>query len=320
MKKYNLEEIKYIVESYGFELISQEYNGANYPIIIKDKEGYYGRSLINSIIKCSNFKRFHKSNPYTIQNIKLWIKLNNKPFELISDKYLGQYKDLEWLCKKDGCLEYFKSSWVEIYAGNGCSFCHGKSVGLSNCLANKNPELSKQLHPYLNGNITAYDITLKSGQYLWWKCLECDHEWFARVADRSNNKGCPKCNESKGEKQLDIILSKYNIPHDSQHTFDDLIGINGGLLRFDSSVFWDKGKNNLRCLIEYDGEFHYKKFYDGDGFETIQIHDELKNQYCKKNNIILIRIPYWDLNNIEEILIKELNIHITNNGNLTVVF
>ena len=30
------------------------------------------------------------------------------------------------------------------------------------------------------------------------------------------------------------------------------------------------------------------------------------NEYCEKNKIKLIRIPYWDFNNIEEILTKEL--------------
>lgn len=37
---------------------------------------------------------------------------------------------------------------------------------------------------------------------------------------------------------------------------------------------------------------------------------QLRKEYCKNNNIRLIRIPYWEINNIEEILIKELNIKI----------
>lgn len=35
----------------------------------------------------------------------------------------------------------------------------------------------------------------------------------------------------------------------------------------------------------------------------------MKNNYCRWNNIKLIRIPYYKGNNIEEILIKELHLH-----------
>ena len=32
------------------------------------------------------------------------------------------------------------------------------------------------------------------------------------------------------------------------------------------------------------------------------------SKYCKDNNIKLITIPYWEKNNIEKILIKELDL------------
>ena len=150
-----------------------------------------------------------------------------------------------------------------------------------------------------------------SNQKVWWKCSKCNHEWEAIINSRNNGNGCPECNESKGEKQIDYILTKYNIPHDSQYTFDDLRGVGGGLLRYDVPVFWDENKTQLRLLIEYDGRQHYE-WIEGwitkDGFETLQIHDKRKDEYCKKHKIKLIRIPYWHFNNIEEILNKELNI------------
>ena len=58
--------------------------------------------------------------------------------------------------------------------------------------------------------------------------------------------------------------------------------------------------------IEYDGEFHYMKIYKGDNHETIKYHDKLKDEYFKKNSIPLLRIPYWDKDNIFEILSREL--------------
>lgn len=36
--------------------------------------------------------------------------------------------------------------------------------------------------------------------------------------------------------------------------------------------------------------------------EYVKRHDNIKNNFCKKNSINLIRIPYFEIDNIEEIL------------------
>ena len=38
----------------------------------------------------------------------------------------------------------------------------------------------------------------------------------------------------------------------------------------------------------------------------IKKHDNIKNKYCEKHNIPLIRIPYWELDDIEYVLFDEL--------------
>ncbi|KAK2245402.1 hypothetical protein XC29_00195 [Clostridioides difficile] len=58
--------------------------------------------------------------------------------------------------------------------------------------------------------------------------------------------------------------------------------------------------------MEYDGEFHFKEYFEGQNFNKNLLHDEMKNDYAKEKNIKLIRIPYWDFDNIEEILDKEI--------------
>ena len=50
-------------------------------------------------------------------------------------------------------------------------------------------------------------------------------------------------------------------------------------------------------IVEWFGGF--------DGFVDRKIRDTVKDIYCKENNIKLIRIPYWEMNNIEKILDKE---------------
>ena len=61
-------------------------------------------------------------------------------------------------------------------------------------LAEVNPELAKQWHPTKNEDLTPFDFTNKSGVKVWWKCDKgLDHEWFTRIAKRSNGGQCPIC-------------------------------------------------------------------------------------------------------------------------------
>jgi len=178
------------------ELISNEYISMKQKIKLRDKEGYFYSSVLNDVLQNRNPARFHKSNIYTIQNIKLWCKLNNKLFELISEVYEGNNKKLQWKCLKEECSEIFKTTWADISQGVNCGYCDGKQVGLSNCLATKNPELAKEWHPTKNGDLTPYDITIGYDKKVWWQCSKNHtHEWnietYARNGIRKN--GCPYC-------------------------------------------------------------------------------------------------------------------------------
>jgi len=309
---WDVNKVRNYLLSLGFELLSKEYIDVDTNITFKDSLGYLYYSTLSTMIVCKKSRFVDKSNPYTIHNIKLWCRLNNKSFILVSKIYEGNNKKLKWQCLKPECGEIFELKWGHISQGIGCGMCAGHQVGLSNCLATKYPKLTKEWHPILNNDLTPFDVTCGLSQKVWWICKKCSCEWMASIGSRTNKGcGCPKCNESKGEKQLDYILTQYNIPHDSQYTFDDLRGIGGRVLKFDVPIFWDIEKTKLKMLIEFDGIFHYEKQYEDDGFETLQIHDKRKNQYCKNNNIKLLRIPYWDFDNIEKILQKELNLIIS---------
>lgn len=83
---------------------------------------------------------------------------------------------------------------------------------------------------------------------------------------------------------------------------------NGYSARFDFYI-------DNKYLIEFDGIQHFK---EGHGWNNrsnltqIQERDMIKNQWCKDNNIPLIRIPYWHLNNLKiEDLIPETSEFLT---------
>ena len=115
--------------------------------------------------------------------------------------------------------------------------------------------------------------------------------------DHLKGKGCPKCFESKGEKSINEVLKKYNINYIPNNRFKDCTGLPNKKgfcyeLKYD---FFIPDKN---MIIEFDGEQHFKPISSmrgESGFDKNQKYDKIKNDYCEKNGIKLIRIP-WSIN------------------------
>jgi len=112
---------------------------------------------------------------------------------------------------------------------------------------------------------------------------------------------CPKCNFSKGENKVLQFLIKNNIEFETQKKFKNCK--NQRQLLFD---FYLPKKN---ILIEYDGKFHFipggyskDKNKMQEKLKKQQKNDNIKNHYCFKHNIKLVRIHYKNFDNIEEIL------------------
>ncbi len=124
--------------------------------------------------------------------------------------------------------------------------------------------------------------------------------------------GCPVCCSSKGELKIRRYLENNNFIFKQEEKFNNCRNPKTKrVLPFDFYI------PNHNILIEYDGAWHFEqKAYSKKTKDTLtdsQYRDSIKNRYCEDNNIRLLRIPYWDFNNIETILdnyFKELNISI----------
>lgn len=144
-------------------------------------------------------------------------------------------------------------------------------------------------------------------QKIWLCKCECGNEYKVRTDSLTtgNTTSCGCLTGSKGEKAILEYLEKNNIRFKQEYTFPDLRNIN--LLRFDFAVMDEDG--NLVKLIEFDGRQHQNitGYFGGiEEYEAYLLRDEMKNTYCKENNIPLLRIPYTEIDNIENILNKEL--------------
>jgi len=100
--------------------------------------------------------------------------------------------------------------------------------------------------------------------------------------------GCPKCNESKGEKEISKILKSLNINFVYQKKFSNCK--NQKKLSFDFYL------PDYNTCIEYDGKQHFQEtnYWKNNKMklEKTKQNDLIKNNYCKENNIELIRIKY----------------------------
>lgn len=71
---------------------------------------------------------------------------------------------------------------------------------------------------------------------------------------------------------------------------------------------------DFHVVIEADGEQHYFPVDFGglgseianEQFHNNQKHDAIKTQYCKTNQLQLIRIPYWERDSLEYFLWDQL--------------
>lgn len=98
------------------------------------------------------------------------------------------------------------------------------------------------------------------------------------------------CVKSKANEYIAEILKQNNYSFMCEYSYPDLVGPGNGLLRFDFAIL--DNKNDVVCLIEYQGEQHYTN--SDFGKQQREITDPLKKKYCKTNNIQLFEIKYTD--------------------------
>ena len=184
-------------------------------------------------------------------------------------------------------------------AGHGCPICGGTS------LLNTEEFIKKAI--LVHENKFNYDkVQYKNNETK--VCIICpEHgEFWQTPYNHLSGFGCSFCVKSKGIIEIIKQLKDFNINIITEYRFENCKDKN--------SLPFDIYLPNYNICIEYDGEQHFEPIrFNGislekakEIFERTKKHDTIKNNYCKENNIQLIRIPYWNKNLIKEIL-KEIN-------------
>ena len=291
-QRLTIDKVKKVTEEKGF-IFCRMFVENNKTYVVY-KESYESDEKTTNYVNMRKSNKHNKSE-YTTESISK-ILLDKYNIELLED-YKNNSTKTKCKCLKHDYIWYPKIN--SIFSSNcGCPKCGiEKIVKNKTFTTEKYRKLLKEVNPMLD-IVSEYT---KNYNDINFKCLKCG-EVFTRKANYIYGScSCPNCDHiySKGENEVEKYLIKNNIFFEKQKTYDDCIFIEK--LRFD---FYLSDKNTV---IEYDGQQHFKpvEYFGGEiEFKKTKNRDKTKNEYCKKNKIKILRIPYWEFNNIEQILIN----------------
>ena len=205
------------------------------------------------------------------------------------------------------CLRYVcKCSCGNIIEVNGNSLRtgHTTSCGCSRRAVNVK-DLTGQKFGWLTVKSLAY---INNEHRAVWNCI-CDCGNEIQVTSHGllggHNISCGCANQSLGEKRIEELLMEMHINYAFQYRLQDCKYKK--ILPFDFAIF--NQRNELLCLIEYQGDIHYKSTGGWNTEEALlnrQKRDKIKKEYCESNNIKLIIIPYTDYNLIDENYLRKV--------------
>lgn len=233
---------------------------------------------------CDNSMRMNK---------KIFIDRSTEIHKKRYDYSLVEYKNnktkVKIICRNHG---EFLQRPNDHLMGQGCPECKKIKIGRGKKLGKKNFVLeSIKTHGHL------YDYTkvkYKRGDKKVIIICEKHGEFLQTPKNHILGNGCPKCKMSKGEITIMNYLKSIEIEYEYQKMFKYR----------NKKMFFDFFIPSKNICIEYDGQQHFKpiKVFGGEKRFNKQIeYDNIKNDFCKNNNITLIRIPFFKINKLKKI-------------------
>ncbi len=136
---------------------------------------------------------------------------------------------------------------------------------------------------------------LKNHKYVWRCRCDCGNiiDVIGTSLTSGNAQSCG-CLKSIGESNINFLLTKAHIEYITQYC----VTIDGEKRYYDFALMYD---NEPYRFIEFDGVQHFGRvsgWFTEERRNQLEKSDKEKNKYALLHNIPLIRIPYWERDNI----------------------
>ena len=209
-------------------------------------------------------------------------------FDYSKCKYTGTKNNITLICKI--CkTEFIVNSHNHLNSvDGGCKICAIKKVSESKRLTQE--EVIKRCKERENEKEYDYSKIKYIDAYTKIEivCKKHGSFWMLPYNFYGNYQDCPRCFESKAEKEIENFLISKNIAYKHQMSFPDL--------KDERKLFYDFYLEKQNLLIECQGEQHYRpvEYFGGEEkFKLQKYHDKLKKEYSLKHNYNFLEIPYW---------------------------
>ncbi len=283
------------------------YKGSKTPLIIKCPEGHIFEQNPNDHLNghgckiCAGWGIMKNDNEEFIRRAN---KIHSGIYDYSKTTYIGHTIPVIIKCPIHG--EFKITPKEHIIKKHGCQKCGIEKSALNRTwTTDKFIERAREIH----GSKYDYSLVEYKNANIKVKIICPTHGIFEQnLRDHINGgNGCPKCNSSKGENKIRVFLENNNIKFIPEHIFFDCIN-----KKTNRKLPFDFYLPEFNIIIEFHGIQHYEqiRIFEGkrDGFKERKSRDRIKERYCLKNNIPIIKISYKKINKIEEILKTKLGL------------
>jgi hypothetical protein len=286
-----------VYKKYGNKVeILGEYEGANIPIEFVyhcEKHGDTYKSVNAKNVISKSFQPCRQCDlELKSEKGKISIKDKNYQYNRLKEyceSKGGKLISKEWTIAKDlyeidcGISDhphFFANADSLMNKPQWCPYCYGRSGNFNSkyktIIESRDGVM---LSNYVDG-VTHVQI----------RCNKDGYIWGMYPSNIAKGRWCPICSMPYSERVPYDYLINNNYILRVQYTFNDLVGENNELLKYDFAIL---NKNNkLLGLLEIDDEEHRKNSNQLRRIKA-RIRDGIKDDYCKNNNIILYRLAFY---------------------------
>lgn len=305
-KKISYENVFDFFKKENYKLLTKKncYKNSAQKLNTKCPNGHFCKVSLESFktgVRCKKCYLNSLSEKMKLSDEKISKELNKMGLMYISN---GSYKkntsSIKIKCDKG---HEFGMTYAAIKRSKKCPICRKKQKEEKRI----KEQIEKLEKTCLNISYKIKDINkYKNAKSKLTFTCDKEHEFECNSNNFKNGKRCPHCNVYKNEEECREIFER----------------ITGKKFKKCRPVFLTKKENgvrmeldgyceDLKLAFEYDGEQHFKPldYFGGKKkFQQITKNDKIKDGLCLKNDIILIRIPYFIKNKEEFIKNKVLEI------------